>query len=279
MVNVFQLNKKYGEWAEGTFFKYLKDNKNKIGFNIFYYGSQVSTRKKDVSDATLRPDFIIIKTENVVKLEKKYGFNMDNPSIEKLKELFDLSKEDKKSIEENKEIWLTKIRDLTNFMKDLVRLAHCRVEIKSGFGFFVEKKYKKGKYNIIVDSRFKDRIDKLNDRFKRKLKTYVIYIQLNKVFIAELDKIFGEDGKEIERLYERRGTSDINRVKTQNLNFLKSYEFADVEGIVKEIKKEEYKINAKPYVEIIGGSVKFNLDMDLGKLTNVQINIIKELKD
>ncbi len=279
MVNVFQLNKKYGEWAEGTFYKYFKDNKNEIGLDIFYYGSQVSTRKKDVSDATLRPDFIIIKIENTEELKKKYDFDMNNPDIDKLEELFNLSKEDIKLIQENRNIWLTKIKDDTDFMKDLIKLAHCRVEVKSGFIFFVDKKYQKRQYNIIVDSKFRNRIDELNNKFNKKLKTYVVYVMLNKVFIAEFDKIFGEDGEEIERLYERRGTKDINRVKTQNLNFLKSYEFADVEGIVKKIRKDEHKVNAKPNIEVVGGSVKFNLDMDLGKLSNIKIDIIKELKD
>lgn len=278
MPNLFQLNKKYSEWAEGTFFKYLKENKNKVGLDIFYYGSQVATRKKDISDAPLRPDFIVLKIENVKKLNSKYKIDMDDPDINRLKDLLDLSNEDIEIIKGNKHLWLTKVKDSLGFMKDLVKSAHCRVEIKSGFGFFIEEKYKKGQYNIIVDSKFKERVDNLNDKFKIKLKTYIAYIQLNKVFIAELDKVFGKDGEEIERLYERRGTKDINRVKTQNLNFLKSFEFADIEGIVEKTKEGEYKVNAKPYVEIVNSSVRFNLYMDLGKLNNVKIEILKELK-
>ncbi|MCX6759003.1 MAG: hypothetical protein NT012_00310 [Candidatus Nealsonbacteria bacterium] len=278
MANLFQLNKKYGEWAENTVFHYFKENRDKIGLDVFYYGSQVATRKKDTTDAPLRPDFIIVKTQNVKFLEKKYNLDFNNIDAERIKELFNLNEDSFNFIKDNPHLWLTKILDKTKFMKDLVSKAHCRLEIKSGFGFFVQKRYEKGQYNIIVGSDFQKRMNVLNRRFNCKLKTYVAYVQLNKVFIAELNKIFGKGGESIVRLYERRGTSDINKVNTQNLNFLKSFEFADVEGVVEE-KNGEYSVKAKPYIEIVGGTVRFNLDMPPGILKNVIIEIIKNLKE
>ncbi len=278
MANLFQLNKKYGEWAENTIFRYFKENKNKINLDIFYYGSQVATRKKDASDVPLRPDFIILKTEDIKFLEKKYDLDFDNINSIKLGKLFDFDDGTLRYIKENPQFWLTKILDKTNFMKDLISKAHCRLEIKSGFGFFVEKRYEKGQYNIIVGSDFRERMNTLDLRFNKKIKTYVAYVQLNKVFIANLNKIFSKEGEMIERLYERRGTTGINKVKTQNLNFLKSYEFADVEGVVQE-ENGEYSVKAKPYIEIVGGSVRFNLEMPPGTLKNVKIEIIRELKD
>jgi len=277
MANLFQLNKKYGEWAENTVFRYFKKNRNKIGLDIFYYGSQVATRKKDTSDAPLRPDFIILKIKDVKFLEKKYGLNFNNINLTRLKRLFIFDDETRFFIKANPQFWLTKVLDKTKFMKDFVSRTHCRIEIKSGFGFFVQERYEKGQYNIIVGNDFKQRINALNKKFKKKLKTYVAYVQLNKVFIANLNKIFSKEGEMIERFYERRGTAGINKVKTQNLNFLKSYEFADVRGIVNE-KNGEYSVNAKPFIEIVGGSVRFNLEMHPGTLKNVKMEIIKELK-
>ncbi|MBU3918837.1 hypothetical protein KKC63_02955 [Patescibacteria group bacterium] len=277
MANLFQLNKKYGEWAEDIVFRYFRDNQDEIGLCAFYYGSQVSTRKKDITDAPIRPDFIILKTKDIKFLEKKYGLNFNNINLGQLRKLFKLDDETFNFIQENPQFWLTKILDETEFMKNLVSRAHCRLEIKSGFGFFLEKKYEKGQYNIIVGSDFKKRMNKLDRKFGKKLKSYVVYVQLNKVFIATLGKIFGKHGEEIIRLYERRGLSSINKVKTQNLNFLKSYKFADVEGVVKE-KKGEYFVKAKPYIEIINGTVRFNLKMPSAFLKNVKIGIVEELK-
>lgn len=277
MANLFQLNKKYGEWAENTVFHYFKENRNIIGLDIFYYGSQIATKKKDTTDAPLRPDFIILTTQDIEFLERKYKLDFNKVNLKKIKQLFNLDNESFNFIIEHPQFWLTKILDNTKFMKDFVSKAHCRLEIKSGFGFFVQKKYEKGQYNIIVESDFKERMSALDKRFNQKLKTYVAYVQLNKVFIAELNKIFSKEGEEILRLYERRGTADINKVKTQNLNFLKSYEFADVKGIVEE-KNGEYVVKAKPYIEIISNAVRFNLDIPLGILQNVKIDIIKDLK-
>jgi len=278
MANLFQLNKKFGEWAENTVFHYFKENKDTIGLDIFYYGSQVATRKKDTTDAPLRPDFIILKNSDVKFLEKKYNLDFNKINTKQIQKLFNLDEESFNFIQEYSQLWLTKILDKTEFMKDLVSKAHCRLEIKSGFGFFVQKKYEKGQYNIIVGSDFKERMSVLDRRFNRRLKTYVAYVQLNKVFIAELNKIFSKKGEVIVRLYERRGTADINRVKTQNLNFLKSYEFADVEGVVEE-KNGEYFVKAKPFIEIVSGAVRFNLDMPPGILKNVKIEIIQNLKE
>jgi hypothetical protein len=60
MVNIFQLNKRFGEWAERTVYGYFKRNRNELGLTIFYFGSQRATRKKDKTDAPKRPDFIIM---------------------------------------------------------------------------------------------------------------------------------------------------------------------------------------------------------------------------
>jgi hypothetical protein len=278
MANLFQLNKKYGEWAENTIFHYFKDNKDTIGLDAFYYGSQIATRKKDITEARLRPDFIVFKTQDVKFLEKKYDLDFNNIDAERITKIFRLDEESFNFIKDNPYLWLTKISDETEFMRELVSKAHCRLEIKSGFNFFVPKKYEKGQYNIIVGSDFKQRMDILDNRFNRKIKTYVAYVQLNKVFIAELNKIFGKDGESIIRLYERRGTSDINKVNTQNLNFLKSFEFADVEGVIEE-ENREYIIKAKPYIEIVNGSIRFNLDMPPCTLRNVKIEIIQNLKE
>lgn len=277
MVNVFQLNKKYGEWAERTIYEYFKSNKKKNGIDIFYFGSQVSTKKKDVTDAPLRPDFILLRNDKIKHIQNEYGFNFNKPHLKKLFKIIKISEEDKQILKENPEYWMTKVPAIEPLMNDIVKNVFCMIEVKSGFSLFNEKKYKQEKLNIMLPLKFKERISKLQEIFNINFKTYAIYVLLDKAYLANMDKIY-EEGETTEYSYERRGKSDVKKEKFKTLTFNKSYFFADIEGIVYG-KGNNLKLKAKPYIEIINGTVKFNLKMKPAKLKKVNIDVIKKLKD
>lgn len=276
MVNVFQLNKKYGEWAEKTIYEYFKSNKKISGLNIFYFGSQVSTRKKDLTDAPLRPDFILLNNDKIKMLQNKYSFNFDRPNLKKLFKTIKISEENKQILKENPEYWMTKVLDKEQLMKDIMGNVFCMIEVKSGFGLFNQTKYKQGKINIMLPIDFKKRIKKIQKRFKIKFQTYAVYVLLDKAYIANMNKMYSRAGKITEYSYERWGKSDVKKNKFRTLTFNKSHFFADVEGIVYG-KENNLKLKAKPYIEIINGAVKFNLEMKPALLKKVNIDVIKNL--
>lgn len=278
MVNVFQLNKRYGEWAEETIYNYFKSNKKRNGFDIFYFGSQVNTKKKDLTDAPPRPDFILLKNDKIKYLENKYKINFNKPNLKKLLKIIEISDENEKILKYNPKYWMTKTFDKEKLMKDIVKNVFCMIEVKSGFGLFDEKKYKQGKINIMLPLDFKKRILKIQRKFNANFETYAVYVLLDKCYIANMKKMYGVDGKISEYSYERRGQSDVKKNKFRTLTFNKSYFFADVEGIVYG-RGSNKKLKAKPYIEVINGSVKFNLEMKPAKLKKVNIDVIKKLKN
>ena len=278
MVNIFQLNKKYGEWAERTIYGYFKSHKKKNGLNIFYFGSQVSTRKKDLTDAPLRPDFILLRNGKIKILKNKYKFCFDRPNLKKLFELTKISEENKQFLKKNPEYWMTKILDKEQLTKDIIKNAFCMIEVKSGFGLFNKTKYKNEKLNIMLPLDFKKKIVRIQQKFNKKFQTYAIYVLLDRAYIANMKKIYSREGKISEYSYERRGMGDVKKEKFRTLTFNKSYFFADIKGVVYG-KANNLKIKAKPYIEIINGSVKFNLKMKPAKLKKVNIDIVNKLKD
>ena len=280
MVNTFQLNKKYGEWAENTIYQYFKSVKDKLGIDIFYYGSQVSTRKKDYTDAPIRPDFILLKKEDLERIETKYSLNFNKINLKNLFNLVNISDENKRFLEENPHFWMTKVLDKEDLMQDIVKNVHCMIEIKSGFGLFDQTKYEQERVNVMVPINFRERLNLIKQKFKKHFKTYAIYLLLDKAYIANVDTMFKE-GLVTQYSYERIGKSDVKKSSFQTLSFKKSHFFADIEGIVirsENVLKLNEK-NAKPIIEIINGTVTFSLDMKPGILKNVNINIIQNLAD
>ena len=222
MVNVFQMNKKYGEWAEKTIYNYFKGNSDKIKLDMFYFGSQRDTRKKDLTDAPSRPDFIILKNEKIKEMENRYGISFNNPDLLKLFNLIKISDEDKEILKQHPEYWMTKILDDEKIMKDIIKNIFCMIEIKSGFGLFNKKKYEKGKLNIMVAKDFKERIDKIQKKFSVKFNTYAIYVLLDRAYISNIEKIYGSDGADTEYSYERRGKNENKKQMFRTITFNKS---------------------------------------------------------
>lgn len=275
MVNTFQLTKKYGEWAERTVYNYFKNNRKKIKIDIFYFGSQVDTVKKDKTDAPQRPDFILIETKKVKKLERKYNLNFDNPNLKRLFNLAHLSKEDGQIITKNPEYWITRVLNKEDILKEIVKNVYCMIEVKSGFGLFNKEKYEEEKINVMLPIDFRNRVRKIQKKFYIKFNTYALYVLLDKAYIANMDKMYSRDGKITEFSFERRGKSDNKKNKYRTLTFNKSYFFADVKGIV--LGKRKIHLMAKPYIEIINGAIRFSLKMKPAKLKNVNIKVIKNL--
>ncbi|OGJ15724.1 hypothetical protein A3K73_04045 [Candidatus Pacearchaeota archaeon RBG_13_36_9] len=276
MVNVFQLNKKYGEWAERTIYDYFKANKKNNGFNIFYFGSQVNTRKKDTTNAPKRPDFILIRNKDVKQLEKKYGLNFDKLNLNQLSNLVGIVDDDKKILEKNPEYWMTKVLDNKKLMHDIIKNVYCMIEVKSGFRLFSQEKYDDEKLNVILPLDFRKRIRKIQKKFRVRFNTYAIYVLLDRAYIANMDKMYSPEGKNATYSYERQGKGENKKGKYRTLLFNKSYFLGDVSG-VKVQGKRKIKLNAKPYIEIINGSVMFSLKMSPARLKNVEIKVIKNL--
>jgi hypothetical protein len=276
-MNNFQLNKKYGEWAEKTIYKYFKTNIGKTGLNIFYFGSQVDTIKKDKSDAKSRPDFILLKTNKVKKLEKKYKIYFNKPNLNKLVKIANISIDDRNILNTRIEYWMTKVSNKEVLLRDIMNNSFCMLEIKSGFRMFDKTKYEQNKLNIIIPIDFNKQINNLNKIVDRNITTYVIYMLLDKAYIANIKRIQGGQGKTTEYSYERMGKSDVKKRLFRTLTFKHSYCFADIRGAISK-KKNKVKVLAKPYIEVLNGAIKLNLNIKPSYLRNVNIDVIKKLK-
>lgn len=268
MVNTFQLNKEYAEWAERTVYNYFKRRRNQLGLDIFYFGSQVGTVKKDRGDAPLRPDFIFLKNKDIRVLEKRYKINFNNIRINHLKKIVGLTRETCENLEKFPEYWITKILDKEPILYDIVKRTHCMLEIKSGFWIFDQKKYDNDKLNIILPLDFNTKIKKIKEKFKTRFKVYATYILLDKAYIANTKNV-----KNWERAsFGGRETED------NILSFRKAYFFGNIVGAVHYTKKKPV-ILGKPFIEIENGAVRFSLKMPPAKMTNVNVQIIRNLMD
>jgi len=268
MVNTFQMNKKYAEWAERTVYNYFKRKRKGLGLDIFYFGSQVGTVKKDTGDAPLRPDFIFIKNKSVRVLEKKYQFKFNEIKISRLKKIVTLTPEACSELEQFPEYWLTKILDKEPILRDVVRNAHCMLEIKSGFWIFDQKKYDDDNLNIIVPLDFDHRINRLKKKFKTRFKVYAAYILLDRAYIANVRNI---------RKWEKASFGG-RETKDRILPFRKSHFFGNVLGAVQH-KNGKPKILGKPFIEVENSAVRFSLKMPRARMSKVNVRVIKNLLD
>lgn len=277
MVNTFQLNKKYAEWAERTVYNFFKRKRKKTGMDIFYFGSQVGTVKRDKSDAPTRPDFILLKNKHVKELERRYHLKFNNVPLRKLMTPFQLSRDDKISLKKNPEYWLTKIPDKEPLIRDLVKRSCCMLEIKSGFGIFNRDKYEQGRLNIMVPTDFKRRIRKMQKKFKVRFRTYAAYVMLDCAYIANMADIC-KNGSVVTYAHERMGTGEVKKDKYYALPFNKAHWFAKIKGVVVRGQKK-LTLKAKPFFEINNGTIRFSLKMKLGKLKQVNKRVLKQLRN
>ena len=266
MVNTFQLNKKYAEWAERTVYNYFKKKHNQIGVDIFYFGSQVGTVKRDKGDAPLRPDFIFLKNKDVRYLEKKYKINFNNIKIANLKKILKLDNTTYDDLKKFPEHWMTKILDRESMMKDIIKRTHCMLEIKSGFWIFDKIKYDNDNLNIILPLDFDKRIRRIKKKFKTNFKVYAAYILLDKAYIANTKDV---------RKWERASFGG-RETEDRILSFRKSYFFGNIIGAVRYANKKPI-ILGKPFIEVEKGAVRFSLKMPPARMTNVNVSVIKKL--
>ena len=161
-------------------------------------------------------------------------------------------------------------------MKNIMNDVFCMIEVKSGWGLFNQKQYNQKKANIMLPLDFKEKMLKIQKKFKTKFETYAIYVLLNKSYIANMKKMYSKAGKITEYSYGRYGESNVKKNKYRTLLFNKSHFFANVKGVVYG-KGDNLKIKAKPYIEMVGTSVKFNLNIKPAKLEKVNIEVIKKL--
>jgi hypothetical protein len=268
MVNVFQLQQEYARWAERTVYSYFKGRHRKLGFDIFYFGSQVGTRKKDKGDAPLRPDFIFIKNKNIKVLEKKYRIKFNNVSINRLKKIVELTPDDCSYLKQFPEYWLTKMLDKELLLRDIVKNAHCMLEIKSGFWIFDQEKYDTDKLNIILPLNFDKRMKKIKIKFKTRFSVYAAYILLDKAYIVKVKNFKNW----------KKHSFGGRQIKDKVLPFRKSHFFGNILGAVK-YKNGKPKIIGKPIIEVEKGAVRLSLKMPISKMNKVNVRVIKNLLD
>lgn len=232
----FPVRQAIGEWAERTVIHYFSETGR---YHALPYGERWSGKKRAETDATNRPDLLLLSKEAVERLKQK---GIDALTLE-LKDLFDHDER----------------------LVSIVKEATVALETKISFRY-----YQKGHVNFIIDEIRKKRYEVWLTRTK-KIGSLVIWFTLDKAFIAPMDLILSE-GKAEDRSYESYGRKA--RIKTTyNYPVEQAEHFADVNGV--KLNETLRPVLTRGQ----SGSISIKIEDDPGILKNVNLEAIERLAE
>lgn len=233
----FAVRQAMGEWAEKTAVNYFATHP-KARIRAFAYGERWGGKKKKDTDATNRPDLLLIETDRVRSLLDKDGVDVTKLNL------------------------LT-LPDDDPSLRAIVRKALVALEVKISFRYYVKKHV-----NFIIDEIRKKRYETWLSQTEN-VGDVVAWFTLDKAFVTPMENILA-NGKEEERTYESRGR--MARVKmTYNLPVERTTTFADVTNV--DLNKTLRAVMKRGTT----GGVSFQVVDDLGRLENVNLAALRKL--